>query len=190
MQMMALALPIMGGLISGAGEIRAGQAAKQSADFQAEQMRRNADATESASQRAAAGELRKSQFIQSRALAVAGASGGGVLDPTVLNLVSGIAGEGALAAETELYNGRVNAQGMRTQAMATAYEGLQRKRASKIGALTSVIGGVSSGMGNWFGAANYNYLARGTGAAMPAKITAPSAPNNAFNSYSASTFNT
>ena len=180
MQMMALALPIMGGLFSGFGELQAGKAAEHSANFQAEQLRRNADATEAASQRAAIGEKRKSEFIQSRALAVAGASGAGVLDPTVLNMVSGIAGEGALAVETELYNGRTQAQGMRTQAMATAYEGLQRKRASKIGALTSVIGGASQGMGNWFGAANYLNLPVNPNRVSPAA----KGPSAALSTYS------
>ena len=100
--------------------------------------------------------------MQSRALAVAGASGAGATDPTVLRLISGIAGEGALAAQTAMFNANEQARGMRNQANSTKFEGKQAKSASKMKAISTVLSGAGSAAmagsrfnnGGWFGMGN------------------------------------
>lgn len=58
-----------------------------------------------ASQRNAHEEKRQADLAASRALAVAAASGGGVSDPTVVDTLVRIRGEGALRASVALYEG-------------------------------------------------------------------------------------
>ena len=113
-------------------------------------------------------------LLQSRALAVAAASGGGALDPTVLNLIGGIAGEGQLAADTERYNAAVDAQGMRTQAAATEYEGKLALANAKRSRTASFIkaGTVLAGTTGFKGAAQGN--TGGVSKSSGLRTTAPS----------------
>jgi hypothetical protein len=74
-------------------------------------------------QRQAEEEKRKSRILQSRALAVAGASGAGVSDPTVFDIVSDLEGEGAYRAAVAMYEGGQRAEGARRAAAASRYEG-------------------------------------------------------------------
>lgn len=133
---------IIGGIGTGvkaAGQLQAGNAAKQAglaqqkaAEFEAGQIDVNAGQVQASSQRAAAEEIRKSMILQSRAVAVAAASGGGALDPTVMALVSGLSAEGQLAFETQLYGGEEQARALKNQAKATRFEGSQRAQAGRI----------------------------------------------------------
>src|SRR5690606_1168127 len=81
-----------------------GRAAEQAAIFEARQMRTQAGQEQAVSQRAAEERMREAGLLMSRAQAVAAASGGGALDPTVLRIIGGLAAEGELAAATEQYN--------------------------------------------------------------------------------------
>lgn len=151
---------IMGGFGTGAqvaGKLQSGRAARdvgvaqqKAAEFEAQQLEQNAGQAQAASQRSAIEELRKSMALQSRAIAVAAASGGGALDPTVMALVAGLSKEGQLAAETQIYGGDERARSMRNQAKASRYEGAQRaeagriaERASKISAGSTILSGVT-----------------------------------------------
>lgn len=137
-----IAPAILGGIGTGmkaAGQLQAGDAAKQAglaqqkaAEFEAGQLDVNAGQAQAASQRAASEEIRKSMILQSRAVAVAAASGGGALDPTVMALVSGLSAEGQLAFETQLYGGDEQARTMKDRAKATRFEGAQRAQAGRI----------------------------------------------------------
>lgn len=155
MQMASMLLPMAGGLLSAGGNLQVGRAQAQEANFEASQLDQNAGQTEAAGQRASAEAIRDSEMAQSHALAVAGASGAGAMDPGVLRIISGLAGEGARAAQTEEYNARSNAEKMRTQAKATRYQGSQTVKASKIQAAATILGGVGQGVGNWYGAGRY-----------------------------------
>ena len=121
-----------------AGQMDVGQAVRQTgeaqqraAEYQAQQLTTNAGQAQAVAQRAAMEEIRKSMLLQSRAIAVSAASGGGALDPTVMALVSGLSKEGQLAAETQIYGGEERARSMREQAKATRYEGAQRAEAGR-----------------------------------------------------------
>jgi hypothetical protein len=69
-----------------------------------------------ASQRQAAEERRQADLVASRALAVAAASGGGVSDPTVVNIIARTRGEGVYRANVALYEGAERARSMRIEA--------------------------------------------------------------------------
>jgi len=145
---------ILGGFGTGmaaTGQLQAGKAARnvgeaqqRSAEFEAQQLDTNVGQVQAAAQRAAMEEQRKSMALQSRAIAVAAASGGGALDPTVLALVSGLSKEGQLAADTQIYGGEERARAMRNQAKATRYEGAQRAEAGQIKERTSRVSAVST----------------------------------------------
>ena len=151
---------IMGGFGTGmqaAGQLQSGKAAantglaqQKAAEFEAQQLEQNAGQAQAASQRSAIEELRKSMLLQSRAIAVAAASGGGALDPTVMALVGNLSKEGQLAAETQIYGGDERARAMRNQAKASRYEGAQRaeagrvaERASKVSAGSTILSGIT-----------------------------------------------
>lgn len=151
---------IMGGFGTGmqaAGQLQSGKAAantglaqQKASEFEAQQLEQNAGQAQAASQRSAIEELRKSMLLQSRAIAVAAASGGGALDPTVMALVGNLSKEGQLAAETQIYGGDERARAMRNQAKASRYEGAQRaeagrvaERASKVSAGSTILSGIT-----------------------------------------------
>lgn len=74
---------------------------------------RTAGVVVAASQRVAHEERRQADLAASRALAVAAASGGGVSDPTVVDTLVRIRGEGALRASVALYEGEERARQIR-----------------------------------------------------------------------------
>jgi hypothetical protein len=117
------AVDAFGQEMGGVSHVMFGIQARQAANFQAAQLRQNANAAEAASQRTAFDIDRQTQFITSRALAVAAGSGGGASDPTVVNLIARDAGEGAYQKQLALYGGRDRARLDQEQADAKVYEG-------------------------------------------------------------------
>jgi hypothetical protein len=162
MAQLAAPIAIGGSLLSAFGSLQDGRQQYAAAQYQADQLRKNAGQTEAAGQRDAENQTRQSALLQSRALAVAGASGAGAVDPTVLKLIAGIATEGDLAARTAMYNADEQARGMRNQAAATVFEGKQAKKASKVKALSTFLSGMGNAAmagsrfnnGGWFGMGN------------------------------------
>lgn len=61
--------------------------------------------------------------MESRALAVAAASGGGIDDPTMVNLIGDLNAEGEYRVLSTLYVGQDEAEGLRAQAEARSREG-------------------------------------------------------------------
>lgn len=106
--------------------------AQRAAQFQAAQLRQNANAALAASQRDAYDVDLQTKMITSRALAVAAASGGGASDPTVLNIMAQDAARGAYLKSMALYNGQDKARQLQEQADAAEYEGKLTKRNSMI----------------------------------------------------------
>lgn len=106
-------------------------------------------------QRAAEEEKRKSRILQSRAIAVAGSSGGGVSDPTVVDIVSDLAGEGAYRAAVATYEGAQRAEGARKAAAAARYEGATGLASGSASAASQRQAGKYASMGTIFqGAGN------------------------------------
>jgi hypothetical protein len=129
---------IAGLLLGGASTIlsaQSGKSAKQAADREADLQRQAGDARNAAAQLEAdvleqqAGQTvaaaqrdmfdvqRAARLAESRALAVAAASGGGASAPTVLNVIGNIAKEGAYNGARALYAGEEQARLMRIQAL-------------------------------------------------------------------------
>ena len=144
-QRTALALNDMDGIGAATGNImegmnyaRYGEQAKESADFQAEQLRQNAGQAQASAQRTAYDASRQTDYANSRALAVAAASGGGASDPTVVNLIARNAGEGAYRQAVALYGGDEKARLDNMQADAKEFEGANAEQNSNSVALGSI----------------------------------------------------
>lgn len=118
------------------GTIAQGHNADEIAKFQAKQMRQIANREEALSQREAIEERRAARLLGSRAIAMAGASGAGVDDPTVSNILGEIDARGEYNALMALYNGTMKARDLRTDADAKREEGRAAKRNAY---LTSIV---------------------------------------------------
>lgn len=133
-----------GAQTSARGYEEAGAAARVSAEYQAAQLNQNAGQSVAAAQRAAAEERHKSRLVQSRALAVAAASGAGASDPTTVNIISDIAAEGHYRGLMDMYAGEDKARLLRAQASGVRYTGAANERAGQISAEGSIIAGDSA----------------------------------------------
>lgn len=135
------------GTLQGGRQARiAGERQKAAAEFEAIQEEEQAGIAIAISQRQAAEEARQGRYQASRALAVAASSGGGVSDPTIINLIARGRGEAVYRANVALYEGEAQARKMRLQAAATrvtgadlAAEGVRKQT----GALFSAAGTVA-----------------------------------------------
>lgn len=116
-------LDSVGQSIGAASHYEFGQQAAQAAQYQAAQLRQNAGQAMATGQHQAADVARQTQLVTSRALAVAGASGGGASDPGVVSLISRYAQEGAYRGAVALYGGDERARAMNASADAKEYEG-------------------------------------------------------------------
>lgn len=124
----------MGTLFKVGGKVVAGRAAKRSADDEAAQLDRRASNTRASAQRAAAEEERNARLVASRGQAVAAASGAGAGDPTVVNLMADILGEGRYRALTALYEGEEQARSDNAAARTRRREGRAARTASYLDA--------------------------------------------------------
>lgn len=123
-----------------------GKAQQQAADYQAKSMEVKAGQERAVSQRQAINERRKLELAQSRAQAVAAASGAGAADPTVVSLSGQLEREGELNALTALYHGEQAASGLEEGAGLKRYEG----NATAIGAEASADAARVSSYGSLF----------------------------------------
>ena len=147
-------LNLIGNLKAAGASSRAGSAQRAAADFEAAQIRQLAGQTVASSQRDSATERLKQELLTSRAIAVAGASGGAVTDPTVQKILTDITGRGTYNHAVALYQGEEKARQMNLAADAKTYEGViaeqggeQRAAAYRIGAL----GGLATGGASLYG---------------------------------------
>lgn len=156
-----------------AGKIGAalqGQAAMQSAEYRATQLRQQAQEARASQQRMALETRRKGGLVQSTLRARAAAGGGGATDNTVLNLTGDIAARTEYESLLEMYKGENAARGMEDAANAAIYQGkvgqtaagLQSEAigyqtrgtiAQSVGSLASQVGGLGASISkiNWGG---------------------------------------
>jgi hypothetical protein len=132
--------------VSATGTYLEGKSQEKAAYAEAGQLERNAAQLRAAGQLEGEEELRKSRLVQSRILAVAGASGASVLDPTVVNIVGRNAAEGGLAAASKRYNAETVAQDKEYQAKIRRMEGRAHGRAATWGASGTALSGFGSSM--------------------------------------------
>jgi len=117
------ATSIIGGNNAAAAATEAGARQKAANEFEAAQLEQSAGQAIATSQRDSEDQRRQARLVQSRALALSAASGGSVTDPTVVNLIGDIAGEGAYRAGVALYQGADKARQLNMGASAKRYEG-------------------------------------------------------------------
>jgi hypothetical protein len=122
----ATAVAVVGTLASASAQASQakyeGAAQQQVANFQAKQLERKAGQERAVSQREAIEERRRARLARSKALAIAGASGGGT-GGTAADILADLTAEGELNAGAALYEGEETARGLETQAAATRAEG-------------------------------------------------------------------
>jgi hypothetical protein len=110
-------------LISGNAARMSGRAKRVEAEFEAKQLEQNAGQTIAASQRDAMEVQRQVDLVESRARAVAAASGGSLSDPSIIDNVTRISNMGAYQKAVALYQGEDKARSMRLAAATKRYEG-------------------------------------------------------------------
>lgn len=149
---------ISGGMSAAKAAKQAGENQKAESDFEAAQMNQAAGQARAASQRDAEEQRRQTALVQSRALALSAASGAGTTDPSVVNLIGDIAGQGAYRAGVALYQGDEKARQLEMGASSKLYEGevalvtgKNKARAYTIQGITGAIGSASSMFGKYGG---------------------------------------
>lgn len=130
--------------LSAGASISGGIAARDAANYQAAQEDIAAGQQQAASQRQAQTVDRQSKLVQSRALAVAAASGGGASDPTVTDIIGRIAGEGAYRSQLALYEGNDAARTLQMRADAARFQGRQAEAAGYTNAFSTVLRGANT----------------------------------------------
>lgn len=129
----------------------AGEQSRVNAQYQAAQQEQAAGQEQAAAQRRALDETRRARLIASRALALTGASGAGASDPTIVNLLADLKGEGAYRSSVALYGGEERARLLRQGALTSEMEGQvaqqeagMRSSAYRMSAVGSLASGTSS----------------------------------------------
>lgn len=148
-----LALPAMiagTALSAGSTILGANSEAKQYRSAAA-QLEVQAGAQRAMSQREAMEQRRQARLTSSRGLAVAAASGAGADDPTVVNLLADIEGEGEYRALTALYNGEEQARADESQAAAYRKAAKNAKTAGLLKAGGTILSAGSSMAGRFGG---------------------------------------
>lgn len=139
-----------------------GRLRKEAEEFRAKLLTQQAGQTLAVSQRSAMEARRQAKLVESRALAVAAASGTDASSEGVMNIIANIAGEGAYRSAVALYEGKARAKGLRIDAVMANYSGdsalfasRTRAAAHKMDAATTVM----STMGSMY--AKYGSMSRG-----------------------------
>lgn len=137
-------LAAAGQMFSGVSSIVGGIAAKRSADSEADQLRRKAGARRAEGVAGAIEERRQGRLNESRARAVAAASGAGVTDPTVVNLMGDIQADADYRALSRMYEGEEEAAGLDAAAKARKREGRAARLAGGLKGVGSILSGVDT----------------------------------------------
>lgn len=137
-------LGVIGALVSAAGSIIGGISAKNQAEAQAAAMEVRAGEERAGSQREAIRRSREAKLVMSRQQAVAASSGGDASDPTVVNLMAGVAREGEYQSGAALYEGETKGRNMEYEAKLARMQGRQAMFAGFINGFSSMISGFSS----------------------------------------------
>lgn len=127
----------VGGIIGGA------KAESRELKHEAVQLDQMAGQDRASSQRAAIEQKRQSRLLASAALARGAATGGGD-DPTLVNILADIEGEGELRALTALYEGEEMARSREMQANARRREAKNVKKASYLNAGATILGNAAT----------------------------------------------
>lgn len=135
-----IALTLLGAGTEAGGSILSGNSQAGELRTQAAQLEANALADRATSQRRASEERRQARLTASRTLAVAASSGAGADDPTIMNLMADMEGEGEYRALAALYEGETAARAQEEQAKANRRAASRAKTAAAVKASSSILG--------------------------------------------------
>ena len=133
-----------GTAVSAGGTILGAKSEAKALRSEARQLDAKAGLERASSQRAAIEERRQAGLASSRTLALAAASGAGASDPTVINMMADLAGEGEYRALTALYQGEEEARGLESQAAMRRKEAKATKTAGYLKAAGTILNAGSS----------------------------------------------
>lgn len=133
--------------VSMVGQYMGGRAEKKSALEDAKALRKRAGQTRATAQRASIEERRDAKYLMSRARALAAASGGGVSDPSIVNILGDIEAEGEYNALARMYEGETAAQSDIVAARARRSEGNAAMNAAYFGMAASAAKGYAGAGG-------------------------------------------
>lgn len=111
---------------------------------------RQAMEEQAAGQRQAAQELKQAKAAQSRLMAVAGASGSGASDPTVMDLWGDIDTEGRVNAGVAQAMSQQKADGIRYQAALDRWKADSQKKIANVSAIGTILGGTMKAGGEYW----------------------------------------
>lgn len=147
-QAIPLAIMVAGSALSAGGTIIGANSQAAELRSQATQLDAQAGTTRASSQRSAIEEERQAKLLSSKGLALA-AAGGGADDPSVVNALANISGEGSYRAAAALYDGETQAQGYEAQAAADRRGAKATKTAGLLKAGGTILGAGSSLYGRY-----------------------------------------
>lgn len=165
-------LAIAAAVVGAGGKMMQGYAAKkegratqdslaQAAEYQAQGLTRRAGEERAASQREAGDERLKADRVSSEAITKAAASGGGIDNPTILDILSGIEGQGEYLAASKLYGGNSRSAGLLDQAATGKYDAAVKGRAAREKGDAAFVGSIFEGVGQ-IGTAAAGYARTGS----------------------------
>lgn len=143
-QAIPLVLTVAGAALGVGGSLISANAEAKELRAQAGQLDAQAKDDRASSQRRSMEERRQARIAGSRALAVAAASGGGASDPSVINRIAELEGEGEYRALSALYEGETEARTKEAQAAANRRGAKTAKTVGALKAIGSMIGSGSS----------------------------------------------
>lgn len=143
----ASALSMLSGVAQFGAMRQAGDYQRTLANRQAKAMDIQAGEERAASQRGAIEQRRQGRYVRSSAVAQAAASGAGVSDPTVTNIIGDIDQEAEYRALTELYQGESAARNLEYGADIGRWQGKAQERMSNAQANISLLSGAAGAVG-------------------------------------------
>lgn len=129
------------------GSLAEGAAAEDAANYEAQQLERNANARMAEATGVSYEAGREGRILQSDARAAMVAGGGSATDAGATEIIGKIGRDSAHNVLAALFTGRSESDTLKDQANARRYEGKMAKRKATISAISSAIEGASSFMG-------------------------------------------
>lgn len=160
---------VAGSVVQGRAQRRAGIAAQEAANYEADQLDDAAGEELAAGQREGFEIDRQTDLLGSRQQAVAAASGAGATDPNVTDAMADVEREGGYRRNIALYGAIQRGRGLRAQAEATRRSGQAARTGSRYAAAGTILGGIGSAAANassfyfQYGAGRPGVAAPGTG---------------------------
>lgn len=147
---------LAGAAVAAYGAYQQGQAAKKSANYNAQVAQQNALIARQQARLRAQQQDRNNRLRMGTIRANAGASGGVANEGSVLDIISDNAIQNELAKQEILHSGEIKAAGFTNTATLDRFQGRAAERAGNLKAGSAIIGGASSAASSGQGAALLN----------------------------------